>query len=138
MWFSFCNRFVTFTFFPGHVSPFKNTALYCVLMKTQNSTQLISLGTTLGLVKFLCRLVLFLFFLFFFELTVRQLPPKEKKETKTKRITTVETPDGQTVEVDDEDLAQAALFKQMKTQFGNDALMKAMMQLVKQSQDQDK
>jgi len=26
----------------------------------------------------------------------------------------------------------------MKTQFGNDALMKAMMQLVKQSQDQDK
>ena len=68
-----------------------------------------------------------------------RLPPKEKKEKhKNKRITTVETQDGQTVEVDDEDLAQAALFKQMKTQFGNDALMKAMMQLVKQSQEQDK
>ena len=65
-----------------------------------------------------------------------RLPPKEKNEKrKTKRITTVETSDGQTVEVDDEDLAQAALFKQMKTQFGKDALMKAMMQLVKQGQD---
>lgn len=60
-----------------------------------------------------------------------RLPPKEKNEKrKTKRITSVETADGQTVEIDDEDLAQAALFRQMKTQFGNDALMKAMMQLV--------
>ena len=66
-----------------------------------------------------------------------RLPPKEKNEKrKTKRITTVETADGQTVEVDDEDLAQAALFRQMKTQFGNDALMKAMMQLVKQNKDE--
>ena len=66
-----------------------------------------------------------------------RLPPKEKNEKrKTKRNISVETADGQTVEVDDEDLAQAALFRQMKSQFGNDALMKAMMQLVKQNKDE--
>ena len=69
-----------------------------------------------------------------------RLPPKEKKEKlkSNKVVTKVETPDGNTIEVDDEDLAQAALFKQMKTQFGKDALMKAMLQLVKQTgQDSD-
>ena len=70
-----------------------------------------------------------------------RLPPKEKKEKMKSgkmAVAKVETADGKTIEVDDEDLAQAALFKQMKNQFGKDALMKAMMQLVKQSgQDSD-
>lgn len=52
-----------------------------------------------------------------------RLPPKNSK---SKVVTT----SGATMEVDDEDLAQVALLKQMKAQFGKDALMKAMLQLV--------
>lgn len=61
-----------------------------------------------------------------------RLPPKEPKETfKKKVITKVETATGETVEVDEDDLATAALLKQIKTQFGKEGLMKAFMKMVK-------
>ena len=66
-----------------------------------------------------------------------RLPPKEKKP-KSKVVAEVEAPDGTKVQVDDEVLTQAALLQQMKTKFGSDALMKAMMLLVEKGKEETK